>query len=322
MPQPSFHLPDKISILCASDDNYAPYCGIMLTSLLENNRDREVTIYILIGKPFSAKNQRRFKRLSDKYGADIVFVTVDNSFFDKFPVMVDHLSVAAYYRLCAGDLMPKDVSKVLYLDCDIIVERPIGDLFDMEWDGYAVGAVHDVSSGQPAIFDWLGYDISAGYFNSGSLFMNLDYWRANEIGQNCFDFLSSHYDHLHFADQCVLNGVVWNCKKNLPVTYNFQIQFRDPWFFNTLTEEIKKDVLKTDSPHIIHYTGYLKPWMICYYAFPYNKEWHKYKRKSPWRFMMDKLPKEKPFRTFVKRYFLWPFGIMVHGPASILTDQN
>ena len=274
----------------------------MLTSLLENNRDREVTVYIFIGKPFNARNQRRFKRLSDKYGADIVFVTVDNSIFDKYPVVLDNLSVAVYYRLCAEKLLPKDVSKVLYLDCDIIVERPIGDLFDMEWDGYAVGAVHDVSSGQPAIFDWLG--------------------RANEIGQNCFDFLSSHYDHLHFADQCVLNGVVWNCKKNLPVTYNFQIQFRDPWFFNTLTEEIKKDVLETDSPHIIHYTGNLKPWMICYYAFPYNKKWHKYKRKSPWRFMMDKLPKEKPFRTFVKRYFLWPFGIMVHGPASILTDQN
>ena len=313
---------NKISIVCSTDDNYAPYCGIMLTSVFENNRDQEVDAYILTDRQLQAKNQRRFERLSEKYGADIKFVMVDKSFFDKFPVMVDHLSVAAYYRLCAGDLMPKDVSKVLYLDCDIIVERPIGELFDMEWDGYAVGAVQDISSGQPSIFEGLGYDVCKGYFNSGSLFMNLDYWRAHDIGQLCLDYLASNKDHLHFADQCVLNGVVWNCKKNLPVTYNFQIQFRDPWFFNTLTEEIKKDVLKTDSPHIIHYTGNLKPWMICYYAFPYNKEWHKYKRKSPWRFMMDKLPKEKPFRTFVKRYFLWPLGIMVHGPASILTDQN
>lgn len=308
---------NRISILCAADDNYAPYCGIMITSLLENNRDREVTVYILIDKPFNAKNQRRFKRLSNKYGAEIKFVMVDNSFFKRFPVMLGHLSVATYYRLCAEKLLPKNVSKVLYLDCDIIVERPIGELFDMDWEGYAVGAAHDVSSGQPGIFDELGYDTSAGYFNSGSLFMNLDYWRTHDIGQKCFDYLASYYDHLHFADQCVLNGVTWNCKKNLPVTYNYQIQLRDPWFFNTFSEEMKKDVIATEYPHIIHYTGELKPWMICYYAFPYNKEWHKYKRKSPWRFMMDKLPKEKPFRTFIKRYFLWPLGIMVHGPASI-----
>ena len=25
-----------INILCATDDNYVPYCGIMLTSLFEN----------------------------------------------------------------------------------------------------------------------------------------------------------------------------------------------------------------------------------------------------------------------------------------------
>ncbi len=295
----------------------------MLLSLFENNRDREITVYVLIDKTFPPKKQKRLKRLSDKYGAVIIFVMVDNSFFSRFPATkVEHLSSASYYRICADELLPQNVSKVLYLDCDIIVKRPIGELFDMDWDGYAVGEAQDVSSGQPDVFKELGYDISEGYFNSGVLFMNLDYWRSHDIRRKCLDFLTSNYDKLHFYDQCVLNGVVWNCKKNLSVTYNYQIQFRDPWFFNTLTDEIKNDVLETETPHIIHYTGNLKPWMICYYAFPYNKEWHKYKRKSPWKFMMDKLPKEKPFRTFVKRYFLWPLGIMVHGPASILTDQN
>ena len=31
-----------INILCATDDNYVPYCGIMLTSVFDNNKDSEI----------------------------------------------------------------------------------------------------------------------------------------------------------------------------------------------------------------------------------------------------------------------------------------
>ena len=37
----------SMNIVCATDDNYVPLCGIMLTSLLENNRGSHVDIYIL-----------------------------------------------------------------------------------------------------------------------------------------------------------------------------------------------------------------------------------------------------------------------------------
>ena len=33
-----------INILCATDNGYAPYCGIMLTSLLENNKESSVRL--------------------------------------------------------------------------------------------------------------------------------------------------------------------------------------------------------------------------------------------------------------------------------------
>ena len=35
------------NILCATDDNYVPYCGIMLTSLFENNKEADINVYIL-----------------------------------------------------------------------------------------------------------------------------------------------------------------------------------------------------------------------------------------------------------------------------------
>lgn len=312
----------RIAIVCATDDNYAPYCGVMLTSVLENNKDREVSAYILIDKPLQEIQQKRFKQLSDKYSARIEFVLVDKSFFEKFPIKGDeknvkHWSIVTYYRLYAEELLPKDVDKVLYLDCDIIVNRPLGELFDMDWEEYAVGAVPDMCTEWKEYYDRLGYDRSKGYFNAGVLFMNLEYWRTHGIGQKCVDFLANNYDRIFNNDQDVLNVITKDCKRNLPVSYNYQMQLRMPYFFNTFGEEMKKDVVETNSPHIIHYAAELKPWMTKYYFYPFNEEWHKFKKLSPWRDIRDQLPKERRFVGFIKRYFLWPLGIMVKKPTMV-----
>ena len=314
---------EKLSIVCATDDNYAPYCGIMLTSVLENNKDRVVSAYVLVDKPLQAKQRKRFRKLSDKYGAEIVFIMVDKSFFEKFPLKGDinnikHWSIVTYYRLYAEDLLPKNVNKVLYLDCDIIVNKSIGSLFDMDWKDYAVGAVPDMCTEWQEYYDRLRYDRSDGYFNAGVLFMNLDYWRSHDIGKKCVDYLASHYDRIFNNDQDVLNVVTRDCKKNLPVSYNYQMQLRMPYFFKTFREEMKEDVLGTKTPHIIHYAAELKPWMTKYYFYPFNAEWHKYKRLSPWRSIRDKLPEKRAFSGFIKRFFLWPLGIMARKPEMVM----
>ena len=312
----------QIAIVCATDDNYAPYCGIMLTSVFENNKDRKISAFILIDKPLKEKQQRRFKKLSKEYGAEINFIIVDNFFFERFPLKGDeknikHWSIVTYYRLYAEDLLPKDVEMVLYLDCDIIVNRPIGELFDMDWEGYAVGVVPDMCTEWQEYYDRLGYDRNKGYFNAGVLFMNLDYWRTHDIGQKCIVYLASNYDRIFNNDQDVLNVITQDCKRILPVSYNYQMQLRMPYFFNTFNECMKKDVLKTKSPHIIHYAAELKPWMTKYYFHPFNDEWHRYKKLSPWKRLRDKLPDKRPVKGFIKRYFLWPLGIMVKRPEMV-----
>lgn len=312
----------KIAIVCATDDNYAPFCGIMLTSVFENNKERRVSAFVFLDKPLREKNQKKFKKLSNDYGVECRFIMVDKSFFEQFPLKGDaknltHWSIVTYYRLYAEELLPKDIDKVLYLDCDIIVNHPIGELFDMSWDEYAVGAVPDMCTEWQEYYDRLDYDRSEGYFNAGVLFMNLDYWRAYGIGQKCIDYLSSNYNRIFNNDQDVLNVITRNCKRNLPVSFNYQMQLRMPYFFNTFNDKMKKDVIMTVSPHIIHYAAELKPWMTKYYFYPFRKEWQKYKRLSPWKHMQDQLPKKRAFYGFIKRYFLWPLGIWAKKPEMI-----
>ena len=124
-----------VSILCATDNNYAPCCGVMLSSVFESNRDSRVMAYVLIDKPMDRWNTSRFAKLAQKYESSIVFVMVNNSYLEKFPIKgMDYWSIATYYRLYVAELLPKDVHRILYLDCDIIVKGNLCPLFQMDME--------------------------------------------------------------------------------------------------------------------------------------------------------------------------------------------
>lgn len=311
---------NPINVLCATDDKYVPYCGIMLTSLFENNKDREVNAYIMIDKPLSRKSILNLKKVAEKYHQYIHYCLVDSTFFEKFPIKgagAGHLSIVTYYRLYAADLLPMEVDKVLYLDCDIAVNASIGELFDMDWADYAIGAVSDMCVEWQEFYDRLQYDKSLGYFNAGVAFMNLDYWRKHNVAQQCFDYLVNNYDRMENNDQDVLNFVLKNQKRQLPISYNFQIQLLMPYFFDGYTKEMQEEIRMIQIPKIIHYAAELKPWMAYYYSYPFYSIWQRYKRLSPWRCMFEQLPKTRKLVALIKRYLLWPFGIKLKKPQLI-----
>lgn len=306
---------NPINIVCATDDKYVPYCGVMLTSVFENNKDREVTAYIMIDKPLQPSNQRKFAKLAKKYHQSIQYCVVDRSFFDKYPIQgsgVDHLSIVTYYRLYAQDILPEEVKHVLYLDCDIIANGSLAPLFDQDWTDIAIGGASDMCVEWQEFYDRLGYDKSLGYFNAGVAFMNLEYWRKHNVRQQCMEYLSANYPKLLNNDQDVLNYVLRAQKRTLSVTYNYQIQLRMAYFFDGFSDEMKKEVLEASlNPTIIHYAAELKPWMSKYYSYPFYSLWQYYKRRSPWWFICDLLPKTRKLQMFVKRHFLWPLGIKI-----------
>lgn len=212
---------------------------------------------------------------------------------------------------------PAHVSRVLYIDCDIIVDGSLSELFDADWSGVAIGTIPDMCTEWQEYYDRLQYDKTLGYFNAGSVLINLAYWREHGVGQECLDFLGAHYVCIFNNDQDVLNYVLRERKHNLSVTYNYQIQMRMPYFYETFGESLKEDVNNTVNPLIIHYAAELKPWMTQYYSYPYNDVWHKYKKKSPWKCMRDALPKTRKFYAFIKRYCLWPLGLHLKKPVLV-----
>ena len=304
-------LEQTIHLLCATDDNYVPYCGVMLTSVFENNKENRVNVYVIIDKPLSLSNQRRFQKLADQYSQTIEYLLIEKEQVSKFPTKgMDYWSIAMYYRIFAEELLPQDIDRILYLDCDIIVRGSLAPLWEMDKTGKAVGIVPDIFTFYDDCYERLQYPKEAGYFNSGVLLMNLVYWREHKICQQCMDYLQENYERLFANDQDVLNAVLWDKKMRLPITYNYQVQFLGKYFYFKEEPALREEIDETKAnPVVIHYAVPTKPWNVLYYKMPYKKIWWQYKRQSPWWYVLPSLPKRKTLNYLIKRYLLWPFGI-------------
>ena len=130
---------NTISIILAADDHYAQHLGVTICSILENNSD--VDIYIIDGG-ITPENKERFQRLSEKYSARIKFLSIDPKMYDGFSLGA-HFSPAAYYRLSIPSILPKNMGRVLYLDCDMVVIANLRELWTVDLGSNYVGAVSD-----------------------------------------------------------------------------------------------------------------------------------------------------------------------------------
>ncbi|MDY6378129.1 MAG: glycosyltransferase family 8 protein [Bacteroidales bacterium] len=273
----------KINILCATDDKYVPWCGIMLTSVLENNPADVEAVYIMTAG-LERKNVAAFESLADKYKVSVNLVQVSSEDMTDFSVRDDcPITIATWLRLLAAKVLPPEVEKILYLDCDIIVNGSLKELFEMDMEGYAVAAVPDESCHNDEYYQRLEIPRDSLYFNAGVLLMNLKHWRETNVLKRCLAFIRSSAEKLYLYDQDVLNKVLYQEKKWISFTYNFQNGFLWSWQLGFYSEEQQEAIRKDmNNPVVIHYSGPAKPWQkMCYN--PYVPFFLHYRGISLWK---------------------------------------
>ena len=279
-------------------------------------------VFILTSHELKRQNVEKFRELESRYGCEITFVNVEDSFLRKFHFnQVLQLPLQTFYRLYAAELLPETVNRVLYLDCDIVVTGDLSQLWSVDLTDKAVAVVQDYWSyatpdDNP---NRLQYPVEAGYFNAGVVLINLDWWRKNNAGAMFFAFIEKNHEIMDYLDQDVMNALLWDKKIYLPLTYNFQLLFLSKNLLNSLPSETKKEVLDTlhSQPVIIHFASCWKPWSVVYYGLPFRNLWIQYKKMSPWPHIKETVPRRKSINWLIKRYILWPTGIMKPGKNHI-----
>ena len=213
---------------------YSKYVGIAMTSLLENTK-ADVTLHLLHDATLSQENRKKFVQLAGEYHQQICFHEVDSAEFEHLKKRMGSFSIGTLFRLSMMELLPSSLSKVIYLDSDLLVNLDIEELWKEDLHGSSVGVtVHQEFQGSchPESIPWpceAGIVKLPKYFNAGVMVMDLARIRhEHDVKRECLQFLENH-PKCFLADQDALN-----------------VMFRDDYFqlsqkYNLFTRMMKDD---------------------------------------------------------------------------------
>lgn len=260
-----------MDIVCSTDDRFVQHCGVMLTSLFENNTDEYIAIHLLHVN-LSKQSQKSLSNIVAKYrNSVLVFYQIENNnIFNNLPTS-KNISISAYLRLFITNILSENIKKIIYLDCDIIINNSIKEFYNIDLSNLALVAVEDCINKRKEIYTRLNYPISYSYFNTGVLLMNLEYLRSNNYEKHIITFLSNHYKKIKLYDQDVLNSLFYDKKLLISKKWNY-IEYNSSYNY-------------TGEPNIIHFAGIVKPWHYgcrnkytsLYYKYLSKTEWSKFK---------------------------------------------
>lgn len=290
----------NFDVICCPDVNYATHCGVMLTSLFENNKSHKINVYILcVSLPNDIID--RFRRLVEIYGHKLSVINIDETLFINCPIPPKrHITISTYYRFIIADVLPKDLNRVLYLDCDLIVLNDISEFFEQDISNVGIGAVNDIACYHLDVFNRLEYSSELSYFNSGVLLINLDYWRSNNLSGLLFDYVNNNQDKILFHDQDALNVIFKNDKIMLPLRFNMQSQFLKKANIDLLQN--KSEIIENiNNILVVHFTGGNKPW-YRWSQHPFKAEYLEYKEKSLWNNVPLIMPKRRRLLNCITRW--------------------
>ncbi len=259
-----------------------------MISLFENNKDcKDINVYLL-GDHVSEDSKKTLDSIALKYQRHFILIDVpDLNIPEKLSSA--RWPKSAFTRMFAGELLPEEVTKAIYLDCDTIIS---GDIQGMEAyikDDMAVSGVKDCVS-RPYKAK-IGIAKGGNYINAGVLAMNIKKLREFDIRKMIADFVDKYEPAISYADQDILNGIYKGKFGIIPPQYDLMtlvsvytykeirlLRRPDNYYTKDEIEECK------NNPKIIHYTTCMlniRPWCEGSkhsYAWMFDK----YKAMSPW----------------------------------------
>ena len=268
-------------VLCSTDDNFAQHCGVMMCSLFSVGVNTHYIVHILEAG-LSEENKQKLTSIGDMFQQDVIFHYVDKRYSEELKVHQDcNVSNAAYYRLYVSSIITDtSIDKILYLDCDVVINRDILDIFELDMTDYYVAAVRDVKNPIRENHQLsIGFSYQDRYFNSGILLLNLKKWRSDRI-QETLVLKAKQLNSKTYPDQDPLNAVFRNKWLELPPSWNrFNVVKYEDVYFKNKADELEYIY----NPRIIHFASpAARPWMDMKFV-PFGKKYEVILAKTPWK---------------------------------------
>lgn len=210
-----------MNIAFSSDNNYAVYLHVVIVSVLVHNRNNDIHFYV-IDSGINEDTRKRIIKSVEEYGQKITFVET-NLIIGEIQVD-DTFSLSSYSRLFLTKL--HDVDKIIYLDCDGLVNSDLNELWNVDLTSKFFAGVLDFveSYYRPMI----GLSKNYPYINAGMLVMNLKEMRNSGWEDKVIEMVRKYNGSIPHHDQGVINAlgngktVVVKPKYNVVADYLFE----------------------------------------------------------------------------------------------------
>jgi len=246
--------PVRCPLVFACDGGYSMPLATTLRSVVEANRSGWPLEIFILSHGFSESMKKKVLDSQPEGSCSIRWIPVDLTQFTGFSTL-QHISSATYARLLIPSILPDDISRVLYLDADLLVLGDLTPILELDLESAVLGAVVDerldtyIKMGNTRL-GGLPLPRVRGYFNAGVLLIDLEGWRAKQVPESALEYLQKYPDTL-YSDQDALNAACDGLWKPLDPRWNYyQIDLKKPL----------SDMSVDQRPGIIHFQGGLKPW--------------------------------------------------------------
>jgi len=252
-------------------DGYVSQLAVSMISMFESNKNNKIQVHIICLN-LNARDQAALDEIAQRYECQIKYLSFDASKLKNLKAFF-HLTHATFYRLFIADLIP-EIDKVIYLDCDLIVEADLSELWGVDVTGCGnAGVIFNGKDTEQRLGVPGGKDM-----NAGILLMNLEFWRDNNISGKCIDWLEK--TESAYMDNDAMNVILHGAQKGIEERWNL-----NPIHFRKYAEE-------SEHPsRILHFAGAIKPWHKAY-DFSFQRKYEQYLALTPW---IDGYKPEEPW---------------------------
>lgn len=286
----------NVATVFSSSEGFVPYMGVAIKSLLDCSKKENNYDIIVLEKSISDFQKERLSSLVEGYSnVSLRFVNISHMVNDVkfFLANNKELSEETYYTVLVPWVL-KNYDKALVLDCDIIINRDIADLYFDDISKYYIAAAKEIiylgflnsplinvnDSLRNYTVEKLGVKKPFDYFQAGVLLINAKKFREKFNLEELLDEINNN--NFNIVEQDLLNKICYNHVKILDYSWNFMSCISDLTCSHlSLAPEIEYNKWKEASknPYIYHYITGNKPWR--YPNLQYADKWWKVARTTP-----------------------------------------
>lgn len=248
-----------MNIVYSSDENYVQHMAVSMLSLYKNNSSvTEINVFI-ISNDITNESKAKIDQLAKEQGRSVYWIDFAPYKNQLLLDMEWPISISSYARLFLSTMLPDLCERVIYLDCDTIVNDSLETLWNTDMHGCAVAGVMDLVTSD--FKQKVGLNIDDIYINAGVLLVDLKYWRNNAIQSKFIDFINERKGRVTHHDQGVVNGTLKGSIYVLSPRYNSMTPFYTNRYKNLLSfynlksyYSVEKINEAIENSAIIHFT--------------------------------------------------------------------